>query len=742
MGGHGLQTASFRVQLSYCARVRSLLARKYSTAVHTGQSSGERIRRQARFKKSRIRNLRAMKHRLEAISRPLGRTCLLWAPLVETSAIIANQTVGSAVSRDFVAWLNNVSGDRGETPLLAGMLADASDEGIQFIRTVDHARAQPARLHWELDFFLQKIDRAFVGRRCVESGYTKHMIDTFKIPIYCQLPGGVVTTLGSEEGIAEDVIESCCRRLAIWVKNCKLAAQAEFPCFTLTKAFSVFAVGIRASMPQAGSTDRGCTVVTDEVLQSLRRMAQAFHLSEHQFVEQYKDLEPRAVAIARERGILDNDAGVWSLLLEQLAMSRSASKNHPVDVLEEGLEYWVGSGISTAGCEQDFAKTRRDIGPARQGADETTEDFIIRLVVELKYGRTHASDCDDSKLAVEARKIWAVLYPRPRVRLAPKRRLDLGIKHKRSTKEGSSMTEAMFIRQRRMDAASGLARTLGSKKLIVDAMEVEKFPEWSESHAAEQAFQRNKIEMKQVQAYMEGQLLRDEVDAPLAARVVMVNASAAKNEATRGRATQLAKLRSHGGIQSVPQLERLWQNRKVAIEIPEAPDVLKQKLASRFNMELVLEYATADVIIGSSIQRMERQRAHWAMVLRGGSLANRDVKQIQAFHAALAVPRTVFFSRRFVLAMPNFLEFVGRCVSEFGPNKWKLLKEDVSAFRAAKAAAVKKKKSASVVGVIQSGEAESFNDLQHVFTLAAFMDFIVKSDHARSRYSAGSIAEL
>ena len=70
-----------------------------------------------------------------------------------------------------------------------------------------------------------------------------------------------------------------------------------------------------------------------------------------------------------------------------------------------------------------------------------------------------------------------------------------------------------------------------------------------------------------------------------------------------------------------------------------------------------------------------------------------------------------------------------------------MLKEDVSAFRSATAAAVQKK-SASVVGVIQGGEAESFNDLQHVFTLAAFMDFIVKSDHARSRYSAGSIAEL
>ena len=74
----------------------------------------------------------------------------------------------------------NAKGDR--VWLQASMLADASDETLQFTRAIEAEDTEASALHHEIVFMLQKFNGLFRERACcltVES-YTKLMVDQLK----------------------------------------------------------------------------------------------------------------------------------------------------------------------------------------------------------------------------------------------------------------------------------------------------------------------------------------------------------------------------------------------------------------------------------------------------------------------------------------------------------------------------------------------------------------------------------
>jgi len=68
----------------------------------------KRVKKQPLFSKSRVRNLRAAKHRLEVLSKPLGRSVLYWQPQIETATIISNGQVGNSEGQATEEWLVNL----------------------------------------------------------------------------------------------------------------------------------------------------------------------------------------------------------------------------------------------------------------------------------------------------------------------------------------------------------------------------------------------------------------------------------------------------------------------------------------------------------------------------------------------------------------------------------------------------------------------------------------------------------
>ena len=64
--------------------------------------------------------------------------------------------------------------------VLSGMLADAMREALMLTRSFDHELADTSLLHSQLQRFMKNTQTLFVSEKCVESGFTKHMLEAVK----------------------------------------------------------------------------------------------------------------------------------------------------------------------------------------------------------------------------------------------------------------------------------------------------------------------------------------------------------------------------------------------------------------------------------------------------------------------------------------------------------------------------------------------------------------------------------
>ena len=213
----------------------------------------KKIKQRPNHERSKVRNLRCCKHRLESIQRPTGRTCLFFVPTVQTAVQISHTHHGQQVSKDAIEWVHQLN-DGGESSVACGMVADGVDEGMRFTRSIESEMADKAKVHYEVKYFLCRIDGLFGKRGCLKSGYTKMMLDNYKKTIVCHLPTKGVVVIGNANGVQPPVLDSLLRRMCIWVAGCKEQAQAEFPDYSITSALCVLDV------TSANATQSKCCV--------------------------------------------------------------------------------------------------------------------------------------------------------------------------------------------------------------------------------------------------------------------------------------------------------------------------------------------------------------------------------------------------------------------------------------------------------------------------------------------------
>ena len=155
-----------------------------------------------------VPTLKACMHRIEVDATPIGRSCLLFHAVIMAQIHIAITRKGSVPGKaasEFLRWLTT------EKALQMGMLADASDDVLHFIRMRDTEASDPATISAELNRFRGTLDKMYIDGECLEHGYTKHMLDVLSVPILIPsvATGEPPKVIGCDGGIAPDIIEAC-----------------------------------------------------------------------------------------------------------------------------------------------------------------------------------------------------------------------------------------------------------------------------------------------------------------------------------------------------------------------------------------------------------------------------------------------------------------------------------------------------------------------------------------------------
>ena len=181
-------------------------------------------------------------HRFDSASRPFA-VCLLTLPSCLLTAIKAvNERRGTAQAERARAFLEFVSGVEGaERLVLAGMLADASDEALLLIRAMDREACDTSLMHHEVQQFLRRTKWLFVDEQCVNVGFTQYMMEAIKTQ-HVWFEMNHPCTIGLRNGLSAAALRRCLQKMASWVGVSAKVVATEFPSFDLMGSFRALAL--------------------------------------------------------------------------------------------------------------------------------------------------------------------------------------------------------------------------------------------------------------------------------------------------------------------------------------------------------------------------------------------------------------------------------------------------------------------------------------------------------------------
>ena len=208
-----------------------------------------RLARSPTFRRSKIRNLRAAKHRFESLQRPLGRACKLLRPLVALMAQVANERRDDAAkkAKEWLAFL----AESPQHALQCGMLADAADEGMLLTRPCDAEAMDVASLAARISTFLDRVTNLFgPNSRCLTvPGYIGIILEQLRQPTVWFVGERGYTPTPPSQGD----INTCLGRMRAWLRLAAAEISAEFPSWEVAQSFRIF--DLVAGTPQTQSPD-------------------------------------------------------------------------------------------------------------------------------------------------------------------------------------------------------------------------------------------------------------------------------------------------------------------------------------------------------------------------------------------------------------------------------------------------------------------------------------------------------
>ena len=111
----------------------------------------------------RIKNLRAARHRHEAWQKPKARFTLYMDAYIATALhmLAKSSSADRKIALAFFEFLNE------EVVIQTAMLADASAEGLAYVRSTDDENCDVSRIHSLLAQYLQRLDVPFLNQGCI-----------------------------------------------------------------------------------------------------------------------------------------------------------------------------------------------------------------------------------------------------------------------------------------------------------------------------------------------------------------------------------------------------------------------------------------------------------------------------------------------------------------------------------------------------------------------------------------------
>ena len=598
-----------------------------------------------------LRNLRAAMHRLESWSTPTARVILLFRAYMLTAVAVATQCRGrkeGMAAQELLAWITE------ERALQLAMLADASDEGLLVIRSLDSESTDPAKLAGQLSHFRAAMDELFIeGKVCnMRASFTGQMLESLQesilIPGFAN--GGAAKVLGGATSVTQAIQGRCLQRMRCFTSLAMSVVSAEFPHWEILQSFRAFALETR-DRQAALNLQANATLYRD-----LSRLAQLCNVNPDTAIHQYK----MWFNMARKR--YESTPGstylqAWAATLRLVLNTRRKSRRQDMSCLGPIIvRYSTYTGMTTSGIEgnnshQNWMHTKR----RGRIADATAEDEL-KLVVDLKEG-------EHDIVIKEAQRAWKLVH-------AGTRRVSTGPRLVKKTHKLATKTYAKWLQARR--SATKALGEAAPKRSLEDTRKRGRAAgaeEWTEASSKEGQFNDLKRLKTFYQQVHEGTILPDELDdgdVELAAQLITeMEAARVKLDKQRDKhAKQLAKRGT--------QLADLHSAKVFSAGVDVQP---LHSVMQRLSMQSTTDRIAADVYL--AINLMEPgQRTLWAVALTGGIVAVPRFLETSGAHGAclryrpaVSIKRLVWVSGDFYAHHPELGDVVDRAVASRG-SKW------------------------------------------------------------------------
>lgn len=219
---------------------------------------------------------------------------------------------GSDYKRFGVTFLDYINE---EVAVQAAMLADASCEGLQFVRKMDNEDTDLSEVNSALGDYLLRLETLFVREQCVHvTGFTQFMMERLETPRSWKT-NGTIKVIGGAGSTWDKpgVIKRCLQRMRGYTKVAMHVSKAEFPDFEVCMCFEVFG---RDMVKESASTP-DVTQLSEEAKKQLRRLATFYNVPEPSLLSQYAEHVPFAKSQLFRCEETKKMGDVWTTVLKK-----------------------------------------------------------------------------------------------------------------------------------------------------------------------------------------------------------------------------------------------------------------------------------------------------------------------------------------------------------------------------------------------------------------------------------------
>ena len=273
------------------------------------------------------------------------------------------------------------------------------------LREQDESKADPSRQAFSVASFIRRHHVLFLEGACLNTGFTKIMIDLLKKPMTYVVRGKMLQC-GCAAGPSAADAEWCFARMACYVRSTVSVINAEFCDFTVLSAFSVFHLSSdsrRTHHKASSAIAPGDANWNDKVSTLATAFNRVVASDEAAFQAHFLRLHRVALAVANEE-VGDDSRAAFRVALQRLRPRKICSRPPPLDGVTLATAAFLGWEIGTGDVERAFSThqvlfcTNRRSTMRRQ-----REQDIISLTTD--YVPNEASSVID-----EAIEIWKRLY--------------------------------------------------------------------------------------------------------------------------------------------------------------------------------------------------------------------------------------------------------------------------------------------------------------------------------------------